>query len=460
MGVLVSPWQRTAVPFYQIEWAMRLRRRGLDVEFVWDVWPNATDNPTAEEKAILLALEAAHKAFRIPIVIPSATESSTATTARRLALLAFETVTRNRGCEPKNGDPEISEEEGRLQLHAACVQGFLSNKRYSWMLVPGGVWAVSGVYCHVCQVLGIDSTTFDSGPGLLCFQHHGAAAHFPDLDSSMQILAKNCMQNESIRQRVEEWVDNRLSVRRRGDDDFRLQPQAAANLEDFADVVVPLNYRLDTAAMCRQKLFSGVNEWLQALVNWAESRADISIVFRQHPCEKIPAYRSKEDYSWISQRSASNIRFVAAEDPVNTYDLLANCKVVLPYSSRVGIEGAVLGRPVILAASAYYEKMPFVEVAHSKQAYFDLIEKCLKNPAAPSFEQRCSAYAAYFIAENFGLHKTTFTPIPSDFEKWVRRDPAVLWSADRAAVFLEAAVTRKPVADLLIEEMINRWMRA
>lgn len=30
---------------------------------------------------------------------------------------------------------------------------------------------VSGIYWHVCQVIATDLTTFDSGPGLLCFQH-------------------------------------------------------------------------------------------------------------------------------------------------------------------------------------------------------------------------------------------------------------------------------------------------
>jgi Capsule polysaccharide biosynthesis protein len=457
VGVLVSPWQQTAVPFYLIEWAICLRRQGLDVEFIWDVWPNDTGNPTDEEKAILLALETAEVTFGIPIVISSATGESTMTNSPRLALLAFENITRNRGREPQPGDPDVAEEEKRLRSHAGRVERFIAQGRYTWMLVPGGVWAVSGVYWDVCQTLGIGLTTFDSGPGLLCFQHGGPAAHFPDLNSSMQMLAEKCAQNELVRRKVEECVDERLSIRRKGEDDFHLQPQGETSSQKYADIVVPLNYRLDTAAMCRQRLFSSINDWMQALVNWAKSRPDVSIAFRQHPCEKIPAYRSKEDYSWISERSAPNIRFIGAEDSVNTYDLLRDCRVVLPYSSRVGIEASVLGKPVILAASAYYERMAFAQVAHSKEAYFDLIEMSLKNPVEQTFEQRCSAYAAYYVAETFGLHKTNFTPIPSDFESWVDQDPAVLWSKERASIFLKAAISRKPVADLLVKALIERW---
>ncbi len=457
VGVLVSPWQQTAVPFYLIEWAICLRSRGLDIEFIWDVWPNDSGEPTSEERSILLALEAAESTFGIPIFMSSVTGESTVTESPRLAMLAFETITRNRGREPQLSDPEIAAEEMRLRAHAGRVKGFIAGKGYSWVLVPGGVWSVSGVYWDVCQTLGIGLTTFDSGPGLLCFQHGGPAAHFPDLNSSMQMLANKCAQNELIRRKVEKWVEERLSVRRKGEDDFHLQPQEETSSQNRADIVVPLNYRLDTAAMCRQRLFPSVNEWMQALVNWAKSRPDTWIAFRQHPCEKIPAYRSKEDYSWISETSAPNIRFIGAEDSVNTYDLLANCRVVLPYSSRVGIEGSLFGKPVILAASAYYEKMLFAEVAHSKEGYFDLIEKSLENPVEQTFEQRCSAYAAYYVAETFGLHKTNFTPIPSDFDSWVDEDPAVLWSKDSASIFLKACISRKPAADLLVEALIEQW---
>jgi hypothetical protein len=203
VGVLVSPWQQTAVPFYLIEWAICLRRHGLDVEFIWDVWPNETGISTSEEKGILLALEAAETAFGIRTFCLSGTElsgteESTTRVSPRLALLAFETVTRNRGREPQLDDPDVTGEEQSLRAHAQRVERAIAQKRYSWILVPGGVWSVSGVYWDICETLGIGLTTFDSGPSLFCFQHGGPAAHFPDLNSSMQMLAEKCLENESV----------------------------------------------------------------------------------------------------------------------------------------------------------------------------------------------------------------------------------------------------------------------
>lgn len=460
VGLVVTPWQQTAVPFYLVEWGSRLRRDGLRVEFIWDVWPNSPNEFTSEERTISTLLKTVSVQCDIPVVSPNASRGAKKCAAKRLEHLAFEAVTRRLKREPDWDDPAVIAEEERLRLHAGRVEAFLADRGYVWILIPGGVWAASGVYWAAAEAQGVGITTFDSGVGLLCFQHGGPAAHFPDLAESMRTLTDRCMVSPTVRRRVECWVNNRLEVRRRGKDEFQLQPTSlpspTADTTTDADVVVLLNYRLDTAAMCRQRLFRSVNEWLRALVAWAAFRPDIAIAFRQHPCERIPAYRSAEDYSWIAS-SGANVRFISAEDPVNTYDLLRSCRVVLPYSSRVGIEAAVLGKPVVLAASTYYETMPFASVPESPAAYFSKIEDLLVRPPDVSERERCSAYAAYFVAENYGLHRTHFTPQPVDFEVWSQLSSEDLWSLDRNNVFARAIIERRAAADLLLEEQMAAW---
>jgi hypothetical protein len=451
VGVVVSPWQQTAVPFYLIEWAIQLRREGLDVEFVWEVWPNAAASATAEEREIVRTLKLAKALFGIGTVKPSRRRTPIRHDSLRLRQLAFESVTRTLGREPSAGNADVSVEEQRLRMHAGNVEKLLTARRYAWILLPGGVWSASGIYWDACMRLGIGLTTFDSGPGLLCFQHGGPAAHFPDLESGMRMLAEACAQDEAVRVHVENWVENRLSVRKSGEDDFRLQPQAASPFGKPVDIVVPLNYRLDTAAMCRQRLFASINEWLAALVDWARKHPHVSIAVRQHPCEKIPAFKSGEDYSWIS---GPNLHFIPAEAEINTYDLLSRCKLVLPYSSRVGIEAAILGKPVVLAAHAYYENMSFAKRPATREAYFEQIQTSLLQGGLDSAE-RLLACAAYYVAENFGLYKTQFTPIPSDFEMWVRQSPDELWASGQNQIFVRAAVTRKAAAELLVADAIQ-----
>ena len=459
VGVVVTPWQQTAVPFYLVEWAVRLRRDGVQVEFIWDVWPSVAGQRSAEETIIFEVLQAISKRFQIPVLNPVAEGEFAKDLTIRLERLAFEAVTRDLKREPLWDDPAVRSEAERLRAHAGRVEAFLGLREYAWILMPGGVWAVSGVYWEAVETLGIGLTTFDSGAGLLCLQHGGPAAHFPDLAASMRMLTEACSNSPAIRRKVETWVNDRIEVRRRGEDEFRLQPASNQLPVGTAHVVVPLNYRLDTAAMCRQRLFRTVNEWIRAVVDWAVARPDVVIAFRQHPCEKIPDYRSCEDYSWIPAAGA-NIRFIAAEDPVNTYDLLRACSVVLPYSSRVGIEAAIFGKPVVLAASAYYEDMPFVSVPESSDAYFSQIDLALAGSVRQTDRERCSAYAAYFVAENYGLHRTRFTPMPVDFEVWSRFSPGELWAQDRNEVFARAVGERRAAADLLLQEQIAAWEKS
>ena len=53
-------------------------------------------------------------------------------------------------------------------------------------------------------------------------------------------------------------------------------------------------------------------------------------------------------------------RFVAAEDSVNSYDLLRSARLVLPFTSNIGIEAAAIGKPVLVSGAAYYADLGFV----------------------------------------------------------------------------------------------------
>ena len=221
------------------------------------------------------------------------------------------------------------------------------------------------------------------------------------------------------------------------------------------DVVVPLNYRIDGAAMCRQRLFPSVNHWIRALVDWAQNRDSVRVAFRQHPCEKVEAYRSREDYSWISELRNPRIHFISAADPINTYDLIRKCRVVAPHCSRVGIEAAVLAKPVILASNCYYDSLEFAHKPPTVADYFSTLDELIASGAELPPELQRLAAVAYYVIERFTLLKTDFTPIPSDFWSWVRERPDELWQDSTINCLFESACSRKPLSLLLLERFLS-----
>ena len=51
----------------------------------------------------------------------------------------------------------------------------------------------------------------------------------------------------------------------------------------------------------------------------------------------------------------SNVRIVLPEDSVNAYRLAAEADVGLTFGSTIGLEMAMLGKPVLVASKALYE---------------------------------------------------------------------------------------------------------
>jgi hypothetical protein len=257
-----------------------------------------------------------------------------------------------------------------------------------------------------------------------------------------------------LQRKIEVWTQKRLSIREAGDDEFGLQPKSHRPSTEL-DVVVPLNYRIDSAAMCRLRLFPSVNHWIRALVDWAQNRDSVRVAFRQHPCEKIEAFRSKEDYSWINELRHPRIHFISAADPVNTYELIRKCRVVAPYTSRVGIEAAVLAKPVILASSCYYDSLEFAHSPPTVADYFSTLDELVASGRELPPELQRLAVVAYYVVERFTLLETDFTPIPSDFWNWVGGKPDQLWQDPTVNCLFESACSRKPLSLLLLEQFLS-----
>lgn len=424
MGIVISPWLQTAVPFFSIEIGARLVQDGWSVTFIWDAAscagiPVSLTEVTEIEGCLALARPWAKVAALLDHYAEGASVSP------RLRSLAFEARVRELHREPADDDSKVDEYLAQLTHHSFAVKEFLQGRKFDSILLPGGIWGVSGVYWDACAAAGTPLTTYDCGDHSICFQQGGPAAHFPDVSAAVDYFWRACEQSEVIHAEVTRWVADRLRLRRDGRDEFQLQPQSVGEIGSF-DVLVPLNYRVDTAAMCRQKLFSNVNDWLRQIVAWSERNPDRRVVIRQHPCERIPEYASHEDYSWVAR--SSNIVFISASDSVNTYDLMQGVKVVLPYTSRVGIEAALHGRRVVLGAETFYENLGFTTSPATVDAYFEAVEECVDamEPIDDIVRQR--ATVAYYVTEQFALVPSSFTPSPVSFQRWVSQSPSVIWS--------------------------------
>ena len=133
---------------------------------------------------------------------------------------------------------------------------------------------------------------------------------------------------------------------------FRCCPRGQSDQYPDGCVLIPLNVEWDTAALGRHVHFESTADWLVSTVSAVLDQDAGPVVVRQHPSERRPLQRSKLDVAALLRRRFGDdprCQFVAADDPVSSYDLLRAARLVLPFVSTIGIEAAAMGKSVLIS---------------------------------------------------------------------------------------------------------------
>ncbi len=459
VGVVVTPWQSTQVPLLSLEIAALLHRENYRVTLVFDptdLVGNASDPQHVRALHTILRRLRPHWQIIRPEKLrgPVSPEDQ----ARAALLFEWNAISRMRGEE---NWPAFAAQhpQGREKIarHLGTVEALLRREAFSWLLIPGGIYGVSGVYTTVARRLGMDYSTFDSGVGLLRLGQQAIASHLEDIPRAFALVAAQL--TTADRERILAAAREEVQVRAEARHQRQFQPCAQADAASPTyDLVVPLNIRWDSAALGRQKFFPSITDWLLALADWVQSQPGVSLCIRQHPRERFAGLRSADSFQQVRERLQSlgqRGRFVDAEEPLNTYELFRQAKVVLPHTSTVGIEAAFVGLPVILAARCYYEDFSFVQRVESAADYFAAIARALRGELQPTAAQREEAGLVYFLTQRCTLLQTPFTPIESDFATWSQLPPEQLWSRPELADLRRALLLRKPLPALRCQQWLQ-----
>ncbi len=155
------------------------------------------------------------------------------------------------------------------------------------------------------------------------------------------------------------------------------------NFEKNVDIILPLNIEWDAAAYALDSPFLSMEEWLIETLDFIIKNTDATVMVREHPAKRL----FENDFDFIDYNKLlednfgknDRIVFVSASDKINTYKQIKKCKLVLPFTSTVGIESALLEKSVILCTDVYYKSGIPDGYCNSKIKYFDKIRQALIN---------------------------------------------------------------------------------
>ena len=306
----------------------------------------------------------------------------------------------------------------RQLLNYHKIKNFFQQNNVKHLLLPGGVYGNSGLI-KLAQKADTLISSYDSGRKRALFSLYGIAGYQDDVN---KILNSNEFKNMNLDEikTVNTLVENELNARINGIDSYKTQVVSSSrNNSEKYDILMPLNITWDLPALGRHIAFKNDFEWIKETVEFILHNTDANLAIRQHPHERNhTSGKDLKEFILNKYKDNKRLKFISANDKVNSYNLLGNAKIILPYVSTIGIEAAILGKTVILESDNYYSEKSFVIKCIDKNSYFKTIKRNLVKQEVVSLNAIQEAKFTYYVSQICTTEITNFTPFNEDFEIW------------------------------------------
>ena len=130
-------------------------------------------------------------------------------------------------------------------------------------------------------------------------------------------------------------------------------------------------------------IFPSMMEWVYETIKFFSKNQNYNLIIRVHPTEtksdRPAREKVKEEINKkIKKYLTKNIFIVDSFENISTYSILDKCDLVLTYGTKLDIEYAARGYPVIVSGEAMTRNKGFVIEPKNKSDYFDILKKLEK----------------------------------------------------------------------------------
>ena len=276
----------------------------------------------------------------------------------------------------------------RLERNTQAAQAALAwikEQKPDVIVTPNGSILEMGAIYQVARYLGIPVVTYEFGEqrGRIWLAQNAEVMRqeTDDLWAARKHIPLSEQQWEQVRslftsrQRADLWEN--FARRWQGlPNQGGEQARSDLGLDDRPVILLAANVIGDSLTLGRQVFSPNMTEWLQRTVGYFTGRSDAQLVVRIHPGERYTQGPSVADVvRQVLPQQSDNIHLVAADDPVNTYDLLEIADLGLVYTTTVGLEMAMSGVPVIIAGQTHYRGKGFSIDPTSWDSYFAMLDQ-------------------------------------------------------------------------------------
>lgn len=283
----------------------------------------------------------------------------------------------------------------RLERNAQTAQAalyWLERNRPDVLLTPNGSILEMGAVYRVAHHLDIPVVTYEFGEQRdRIWLAHNDEVMRQDTDTLWQARAATPLDDDqqrqvrelfASRQRADLWQN--FSRRWQGQPgQGGEQARQALGLDQRPIILLAANVIGDSLTLNRQIFTESMTDWLQRTVRFFRNLENVQLVVRIHPGERYTQGPSVAEVvrDALGASLPAHIHLVAADAPLNTYDLLEIADAGLVYTTTVGMEMAMSGVPAVVAGQTHYRGRGFTLDPQSWQEYEQTIAGILADSA-------------------------------------------------------------------------------
>lgn len=467
IGILVTPWLGTPVPWYSLIIGVLLRYKGHGVTFfINDMWiSNEYSIPYGKYiqqcKEIIKVInknQIIKKNFDLIYLGKEKKSLLTIEDEEKIKELAQIATIRQ---FESSGDADTEKyKESTIKWKKIFDEFYpniisaLSKENWEKIIIPGGLFLDSGLFFEAAKKRNIKVVTYDSSPTSVFIGINTCAARNGNVKEAVDTLVERGEGGKIYKKAI-----NILEMRRSGKADIAPHMNSEViqkcvynkpqSKNDY-DVVVFMNVEYDTAALGTHNVFENDLEWIDETVKYIIENTDLKIAIREHPLQRL---FGKNSLCSKIQKIAENDRtcFFQYDANVNSYSLIEAAKCIVVCTSTIGLEAAMLDKPVILESDCYYSDVRCVKQARTKEQYFQYISDSISNPVqmTRADKERISIY--YYLTQMYGSIRNGFSPQPDSFARGIKNTFNQLRMRRDVNIQIECIEEEKPLCLMLYE---------
>jgi len=166
----------------------------------------------------------------------------------------------------------------------------------------------------------------------------------------------------------------------------------------------------DAAALNKEAQFENMIRGVIETVKLFGRHPDYQLIVKPHPTEEYPTipittHRVSQELRRYLGDPPPNVFLLDVEVPISLYSLADYVDAAVVYTSTVGIEMAMMGKPVITFGRSYYRGKGFTFDTPDVQTYERIIEKVAEEPDSETDRQeRIRLSRNFFFLHYFHFH--------------------------------------------------------